>query len=225
MVEEITGTQLGPMKSLHLILDKWKSLMQDPQWGKDDAPWWYNERALLSLLAGAVWKCGEWAFEEFATNKRTITKRGKHKRRAGRGDIMFQIGKDTFIAEAKQCWPILGYRNRNAISTVKEALHEARIQSARLPSEGQKLGIVFAVPCLHESKQEDSEKILYDFISRFTSLKNSTITWVFPREKRTLKGGDGYIYPGIVLVLRPLKLKKGLNIGHEYRERKIFVNN
>jgi hypothetical protein len=208
MVKEIVGTQLGAMKFLHPILEEWKSMMQDSEWRKKDAPWWYNERALLSLFAGAIWKCEGWAFEEFATSKRTLSKRGRRTERAGRGDIMFQIGEEICVAEAKQCWPILGHRNHNAMSTVKEALNEARIQSSRLPSEGQKLGIVFGVPCLHESKQGDSEKILHDFISRFTSLKNTTITWVFPREKRTLKGGDGYIYPGIVLMLKPLRLRE-----------------
>jgi hypothetical protein len=208
MVEEIVGKQLGPMKSLHQIFEKWTSLMKDSEWEKGDAPWWYNERALLSLLAGAIWQCSGWVLEEFVTSKRTITKRGKPKTYAGRGDIMFQIGKDTFIAEAKQCWPILGYRNQNAISTIKEALHEARTQSARLPSDGQKLGIVFAVPRLHKLKQGDAEKILHDFISRLPSLKNTTITWVFPKEKRKLCAGDGYLYPGVVLAIESLRIRK-----------------
>ena len=162
MTKEITGLKLGPMKSLGRILEEWTSLMKDSEWGKDDTPWWYNERALLSLFAGAVWKCGGWAFEEFATSKRTIAKRVKHNRSAGRGDLMFQIGKDTFIAEAKQCWPILGYKNLSATRNLVEALHEARVQSSRLPSDGKKLGIVFAVPRLHESKGKDSEEILCD---------------------------------------------------------------
>lgn len=197
-----------PMKLLHPVLNKWKSLMQDPEWDEYDAPWWYNERVLVSLFAGAIWKCGGWAFEEFATKKRKITRRGKHKRRAGRGDIMFQLGKDTFIAEAKQCWPILGYRNHGAIKTFKEALYEARIQSSRLPSEGHKLGIVFAVPCLHKSKEKDLDEILGDFEKHLRSFKNTATTWVFPKEKRKLSAGDGYLYPGVVLAIKPLRIKK-----------------
>ena len=208
MTKEIAGEKLGSMKSLGGILKEWASLMKDSEWEINDAPWWYNERALLSLFAGAVWKCGGWAFEEFSTSKRTITKRGKHKRRPGRGDIMFRIGRNTFIAEAKQCWPILGYKNRSAASNLTETLDKARIQSSRLPSDGQKMGIVFAVPRLHNSKRKDSEQILYDLESYLRSLKNTAITWVFPKEKRMLKGRDGYIYPGVVLAMRPLRTRR-----------------
>jgi len=209
MVKEIGGILPGPLKSLYRVLNKWNSLMQDSEWEKNDVPWWYNERALLSLLAGAIWKSGGWAFEEFVTSKRMVSKRGRHGKGAGRGDIMFEIGQETFIAEAKQCWPILGYRNHSAINTVKKALREARIQSSRLPSEGKKLGIVFAVPRLHESKQRDSEKILHNFVSRFRAFKNTTISWVFPKGRRTsVMDEDGYIYPGIALMLKLLRFRK-----------------
>ena len=40
----------------------------------EDNPWWYNERASLSVLAGAAWTLKDWfALEEFSTIKRMRT--------------------------------------------------------------------------------------------------------------------------------------------------------
>jgi len=62
----------GRLQILKPVLKEWLALIEDPDavhWPKDDAPWWYNERALLSLFAGAIWKCEGWALEEFTTGK------------------------------------------------------------------------------------------------------------------------------------------------------------
>src|SRR5689334_19566240 len=63
-----------------------------------DAPWWYNERASLSLLAGAVWLCGGTAFEEYAADKKHLGKRIRYR---GRSDIYFFLGGKHYMAEAK----------------------------------------------------------------------------------------------------------------------------
>jgi hypothetical protein len=71
----------------------------------DDAAWWYNERAILSLFAGAIWSSNGWAFEEFATTKRerVATKR-KHRRDGARGDLEFwwPSSNKYFQCEAKR---------------------------------------------------------------------------------------------------------------------------
>ena len=59
--------------SLHAVLREWVRLnrLLGRQWSNSigDLPWWYNERALLSLFAGAVWRTGGYAFEEFSDLK------------------------------------------------------------------------------------------------------------------------------------------------------------
>ena len=86
----------GPLELLKPVLSKWQELMTPAYWNyKNDAPWWYNERALLSLFAGAVWKCSKsngWAFEEFTSDKWRTMRRGNRKKGKGRGDIMFGMG-------------------------------------------------------------------------------------------------------------------------------------
>jgi hypothetical protein len=61
---------------------------------------------------------------------------------------------------------------------------------------------------LHKSKEKDLEEILGDFKKNLHSFKNTATSWVFPKEKRKLSGGDGYLYPGVVLTIKPLRLRK-----------------
>jgi hypothetical protein len=169
---------------------------------KNDAPWWYNERALLSLFAGAVWKCKGWAFEEFTTDKRRITKRGNLKAGKGRGDIIFGIGKANFVAEAKQCWPIIGRKSDNSLGNIAKAMKIAQSETSRLPAHGKRLGIVFVTPRLHETNIPYADEILQTFTKGLRKIKNTTLAWSFPAEKRTLNGKDGFRYPGIVLLIK-----------------------
>ena len=95
------GLKIGPLKAMRSVLKKWQELNEDQSWFEvGDAPWWYNERATLSLFVGAVWKCDGWAFEEFSTTKATQTQRGKVDHKSGRCDIQFTIGKSHFIGRS-----------------------------------------------------------------------------------------------------------------------------
>jgi hypothetical protein len=208
MEKRIEKISVASLKSLKPALANWQKLMDVDFWDdRNDTPWWYNERALLSLFAGAVWKCREgWAFEEFTTDKWKATKKGKRKKSKGRGDLIFGIGNRGFVAEAKQCWPILGTRSQGVTEEIiSKTLRAACRDCSSLPSDGYKrLGIVFVVPRIRMSKENDTPEILENFLSLISSFKNATSAWIFPREKRSLKGGDGYLYPGIVLLVKPL---------------------
>src|SRR5262245_34034370 len=58
---------IGALRSFEDLLWEWTSVIERVVrvWYQDDVPWWYNERASLSLFAGAIWKVGGIAFEEF----------------------------------------------------------------------------------------------------------------------------------------------------------------
>src|SRR4051812_1474895 len=90
------------LRILKPVLEEWVKLNArlGRQWSSvKDAPWWYNERALVSLFAGAIWRCKGDAFEEF-----NEVKRGFKARPGGRIDLWFALRKKEFNAEAKQCW-------------------------------------------------------------------------------------------------------------------------
>jgi hypothetical protein len=96
-IKDLSGVRVGALKPLQPILDKWEKLTNLESWFLEpDATWWNNERATLSIFAGAIWRSGELVIEEFATEK---IKRTQLK--AGRCDIIFRVGRKVFLGEAK----------------------------------------------------------------------------------------------------------------------------
>ena len=83
----------------------------------DDTVWLYNERASLSVLAGAVWRTGGTAFEEYEHEKR-------HGAR-GRCDVHLALDARAFVCEAKQCWASAG-ATAHPGARVASALSSAR---------------------------------------------------------------------------------------------------
>ena len=103
---KIRNIDCDKLPSLKRVLEKWISLnreMANAKAFKDHnrVPWWFNERAAVSVLAGAVCKCGNghYAFEEFIDKKhRTHKPSSKYK---GRVDLHINLRGEEFIAEAK----------------------------------------------------------------------------------------------------------------------------
>jgi hypothetical protein len=183
-------------------------MMSDLTWWQDDrdAPWWYNERASLSIFAGAVWSCqnGQ-CLEEYATRKADVTGRGRRRTKAGRGDLEFGVGSWEYVAEAKQAWPILG--GKSVPEHVEECLRNARRDSSKTPDdELRRLGIAFVSPKLNVSKKDDLEGLLSDFVAYLDrDLNGAARAWAFPADRRHLSY-NGYYYPGAVVLIRPPKI-------------------
>ena len=189
MYKEFKRTIPGSLKLLKRVLYKWQELMAPGFWGyNNDAPWWYNERALLSLFAGAIWQSNGWAFEEFTADKWRITRRGNLKAGKGRGDTTFGIGQATFVAEAKQCWPIIRRKSDNAMRIVARAMEHAQSEASRLPAYGKRLGIVFVTPRMNDNNIPYVDEILQSFTRGLRKMRNTTLAWFFPLEKRALNG-------------------------------------
>ena len=201
-MKAIKDIKPGPFESLETVLRKWQSFQKLEWWDyKGDAPWWYNERASLSLLAGAVWKCGGWVFEEFSTKRRTATTKGKYEKYLGRCDIMFGVGRDQFIGEAKQCWLVLGLPLRNAVEEVSACFKTALSQASQLSSyEGKRIAIVFVTSRIHASKKEEVEMRVREFIDQLKT-KNVAMAYLFPKNGDKIRHGN-YIYPGIILLIK-----------------------
>jgi hypothetical protein len=189
-------------KQLDTVLGKWESLQSLKWWNYEgDAPWWYNERASLSLFAGAVWRSGGWVFEEFSTKRRVAKGRSKYRSSSGRCDIMFGIGKEQFIGEAKQCWPTLGPSLQNAMKEVNACLKTALTQASQLPSyEGERVAIVFVTPRIRASKQGEVGMIVSKFVDQLKT-KDVAMACFFPKDGDKITYRN-YIYPGIVLMIK-----------------------
>jgi hypothetical protein len=199
------GTNSEPLPQLKAVLSSWQRMMLDLTWWDDskDSPYWYNERASLSLFAGAIWRRKGWAFEEYATEKHNISKTGKRKKSIGRGDLMFKIDGHGFVAEAKQCW--LNIRSGDAIETLKDHIQLAQQDSLRTPRYGyQRLALVFATPRIHISGTAEIDTHIKRFVEGINGLSNTASAWAFPSDRREMSA-DKYLYPGAVVLIRPLK--------------------
>jgi hypothetical protein len=125
---DIRGLHLhDSLSALEPALKYWQVLNES--WGISDAPWWYNERASTSFLAGAIWKYGGWLLEEFSTDK--LVGQRKNKTVVGRCDIAFGIDGQDFWGEAKQCWPALNGKNNNSMIITSLDHAEKQVKSGK----------------------------------------------------------------------------------------------
>jgi len=205
----IRGIRIARLHRLKPILRSWISLNVTfgSYWARDysDSPWWYNERATLSFFAGAVWRAGGWAFEEFSTSKQGQSTSGAKSLRTGRCDINFGVNSAEYVAEAKQSWPILGHPTRGAkdvVNSLHAAERDARqLRDMRLPC----LGIAFASPRIHMRMRHQLRPLLAEFVNSLSNVQDATVAWTFPTASHNLRPegrNKQYIYPGVLVLIR-----------------------
>jgi len=106
----------------------------------DDAPYYYNERANVSVLAGAAWKAGWVALEEFQSEKGYKNKAKTN----GRTDLFFANETAEELLEAKFKWICMGSKNlsRMVEETMIAACDDAKKTRAN-STEVKAIGIGF----------------------------------------------------------------------------------
>jgi hypothetical protein len=197
----ISGTKLRPLRP---VLKAWQHLNSaiGSEWAREyeDAPWWYNERASISFLAGAIWKSGGWALEEFSSRKKGFGRGTAAALRAGRYDINFAVGENEYIAEAKQCWP-RPHDIKAAGAAIRHSLRQAKADArSDISWDLPVLAIVFAVPRIPISRAPQVSVLLQRLVE--LPLPNVLVAWSFPLAARALRSPtNGYIYPGVMILV------------------------
>jgi len=210
MISTTGGVRIGGLGPLRSVLRRWQYLNSrlGTEWARDylDCPWWYNERASLSFFAGAVWSCGGWALEEFSSVKNAPSGAKSRSRRSGRYDLDFAIGSQEFLAEAKQCWPLLT-NPRSARARLSLSLtHAARDARAVIPWGLPVLAMVFVTPRVPASRAAEAGALVGEFLEEAARLPKVTAAWSFPLAARALSPPDGrWIYPGVLLLIRKIR--------------------
>jgi len=197
---------------LHCVLEEWVRLnrLLGKQWaaGGYDLPWWYNERALLSVFSGAIWNTGNLAFEEFSEQKL----KGKHKKFGnGRVDLWFKTSGGEFRAEAKHAEIRITERAKPLTKMrvlMKRAVADA---GCNPPDHGnsRRLAIAFGVPCLPaslETKQQRKQQ--KGFLEEAMKVKHDAIAYFSP-SVTGLPEINGWVCPGIVIWLKLVKRSSG----------------
>jgi hypothetical protein len=166
----------------------------------EDAVWLYNERASVGILAGAIWKHGGLAFEEFSIMKAMAD--GTSSR--GRADLYFDFGEDRFQAEAKHAFTKLGGRTGQIDHTARlTELLEQSVADVKCCEdyEATRLGLVFAAPSIPKTEADSMDASLRGWLGKLLVMSHDAIAWVFPSEGSRRESGSRY-YPGIALLIR-----------------------
>ena len=178
------------------LLEEWSLLIDRYcRISKVDAPYWYNERANVGLIAGAAWRCGWLSLEEFQIGKR----RGR-KKYSGRCDLWLQAGSKEYIIEAKFKETSLNSKNTGSITKDVLTKVSSNVKSSDIDEE-MPLGMVFMCPYI---TKRQSDKIDDKISSMLRELKKSdpdVLGWCFPDNSRRLETDDGFVYPGIIVLI------------------------
>ena len=185
------------------LLRKWISVNQrlGREWSTTgDAPWWYNERALLSVLAGAVWLCGDSAFEEYSESKKTRASMS-----TGRIDLWFSAGKQEFGAEAKMCQiPIT--ENAGQVNGMRACMEKAKadVRRCSVHDYPRRLAIVFGAPYLRPCCKDHLKSRTEWLVTQAMKVPHDGMAWVFPELKEPPEINN-WIHPGAIIWIKEVK--------------------
>jgi hypothetical protein len=206
----IKGIHRTTSKSLLPLLRQWirHNKMLYETWGSEDCPWWYNERALLSVLAGAAWRLpGGLAYEEFSNSKRKRGRRkGTYKNYSGRSDIYLIVADREYVAEVKHCFSGATASGANITSRLNSLLRQARkeIRASATPNQ-RRMAILFAIPYIRSNRKSEMKSLIDSWLSRIKEdVKYSYLAWFFAFQPHAHQAGS-WIYPGIAIIIRDVK--------------------
>ncbi|TPE14506.1 hypothetical protein FJP62_12175 [Pantoea vagans] len=210
-------------QDLEILLGSWiKAIVRYTSANPYDNPWWYNERASLSVLAGAAWTLKKWhALEEFSTFKRHRTLEpgvDSGSLRHGRCDLYIQSPGTSFAIEAKQTVQSIGFRSDGS-TFAERAMRKAWQDSGDLNKQEahRRFAVTFIVPSIPKSevslKENGEDKICEKKVETAInawldnqknlieqSARHKDFAYVFPR-----LGTPNYLYgnryyPGVVMI-------------------------
>ena len=169
----------GKLKHWNKMILEWHRVIED--YGRlvgDDAPYWYNERANISILAGAAWRSGKLALEEFGHEK--SDKKGQY-----RGDRW--MGRcDLWLKEKKE--------EASLSDAIKDANDSKQVRGAR------SVGVSFIPVYILIKYKDEIDAYIDQRIKEAKSVSADCIAWCFPEENRFLTGASGKYYnPGIFM--------------------------
>jgi len=169
---------------------------------EEDAIYWSLERANISALAAAAWRCGWAALEEFPQSKRQ-----RRSRFFGRADLFLQSPRSQDYVEAKFAWLSVKGTARGIDAFLKallDALTDAR--NLDLPSgRARRIGVAFAAVYSPKGNQKAVSELLSSVFDRLQAADFDAAAWCFPPTARMLTWKDHHttkVYPGVILLAK-----------------------
>lgn len=161
----------------------------------NDLPYWYNERANVSVLAGAAWIAGYMALEEYQEDK--ISDEGENKK--GRNDLYLSNKDNEVCIEAKVSFPDITKPN-SYISVVKSRFSDAINDAKKINNDINKIGALFVSP-YSKNKVRANDKDISKFIEFIKKYPAPIKAWVFPKNGQSQYSHNDKFYPGVALIM------------------------
>lgn len=206
------------MKTLHLndrvsflkpvFLQLEKSIKQYGEaFDWSELPYFFNERATISLLQSASWQAGLLAIEEYVTTKYGA----KNKRGNGRCDIYIaeKAGLQEIEFEAKQKWPTLKLRP----NSVKTWLDKGDKDANRNRNTETQASLTFVVPKIPvEVEDEQHIKLVNKIVEKaletgIDGLHFWTSSESWKHESPDRAKGIRYRWPSLITLIRVSKVR------------------
>lgn len=187
------------LQPLEPVLRSWIACIQRyiDVWEGGDLPYWYNERANVSVLAGAAWKADWTAIEEYQISK-VATEASGQSTHIGRNDLYLANDTYGFCIEAKVAYVDicdLKKAKKRIASRADLAVEDA----VRLDYFEPRLGAVFVAP--YSLGVEASEEQIQLFQQEMLRSDFQAMAWVVPINAQKTQSGDNKYYPIVVLIL------------------------
>ncbi len=184
----------APLRQWFTILDEYEAAQSAP--GEPDVAYWYNERATLSTLAGALWRSGALVLEEYRTRRGGNGPDGT----SGRADLWCRYEGSDYTIEAKQDAK-MSYPATPA-SLAPWAAAQLTWASAQCSSDNfggkTRLALVFMVPSLLAAPTDDVLVALSGAAEQLEAdLKATYLKTAAPRSPI-----NGRHFPGVILLGR-----------------------
>jgi hypothetical protein len=209
------------LKSIKGIAQKWLHANEKFIKAEEgtDTPWTYNERAMISILAGAAWLAGGTALEEYGTRKLSHRKAGRICDKSGRIDLYITTPKRFrqkalgFACEAKFCE--VNIYGRSQIDGITTSWNHAVKDAGKLAKDEGNHRLAISFVSLHAAceKQESHTatinqiRSLYDDIQRV--IKPGLICAYLAKENElTYEKKNKYTYPGTLMLIKYISRSK-----------------
>ena len=106
-----------------------------------EPPYYYNERANISLLAAGAWEAGAAVLEEYQTSKKS--KEVQRKPGRGRCDLFVCTNGTDFQIEAKHVWMRADARDKTVKNRIRKGFEEAFKDAGRNTETTARVACVF----------------------------------------------------------------------------------
>jgi len=192
----ITCPALQPLEP---VLKSWIACTQRyiDVWDGDDLPYWYNEQANVSILAGAAWKADWTAIEEYQISK-IATEASEQAASIGRNDLYIANEQVGFCIEAKVAYVDINGQEK-AKNHIAARRDQAKGDAERVDYHDPRLGAVFVAP--YSLGAEASDEQIEVFQQELLKLDFQALAWVTPTRAQKTRSHDNRYYPMVALLL------------------------